>query len=49
MARGLDRPYGAGLWLSEYQGGSANAAITAIGRALVAQEEPEPEYSLHFV
>ena len=25
------------------------AAIMAIGRALVAQEEPQPEYSLHFV
>jgi phage terminase large subunit-like protein len=25
------------------------AAIMAIGRAMVAQEEPEPEYSLHFV
>jgi hypothetical protein len=25
------------------------ALIMAIGRAMVAQEEPEPEYSLHFV
>jgi phage terminase large subunit-like protein len=25
------------------------ATIMAIGRALVAQEEPQPEYSLHFV
>ena len=25
------------------------AAIMAIGRAMVAQEEPQPEYSLHFV
>jgi phage terminase large subunit-like protein len=25
------------------------AAIMAIGRALVAQEEPQPEYSLFFV
>jgi hypothetical protein len=25
------------------------ALIMAIGRALVAQEEPQPEYSLHFV
>ena len=25
------------------------AAIVAVGRALVAQEEPEPEYSMFFV
>jgi hypothetical protein len=25
------------------------ALIMAIGRALVAQDEPQPEYSLHFV
>jgi phage terminase large subunit-like protein len=25
------------------------ATIMAIGRAMLAQEEPEPEYSLHFV
>jgi hypothetical protein len=25
------------------------ATIMAIGRALVAQEEPQPEYSLHFM
>jgi phage terminase large subunit-like protein len=25
------------------------ATITAIGRAIVAQEEPQPEYALHFV
>jgi hypothetical protein len=25
------------------------ALIMAIGRAMVAQEEPQPEYSLHFV
>jgi phage terminase large subunit-like protein len=25
------------------------ALIMAIGRGLVAQEEPQPEYSLHFV
>jgi phage terminase large subunit-like protein len=25
------------------------ATIMAIGRAMVAQEEPQPEYSLHFV
>jgi phage terminase large subunit-like protein len=25
------------------------ATIMAIGRALVAREEPQPEYSLHFV
>jgi phage terminase large subunit-like protein len=25
------------------------ATIMAIGRALLAQEEPQPEYSLHFV
>ena len=25
------------------------AAIMAIGRALVAQDQPQPEYSLHFV
>jgi hypothetical protein len=25
------------------------ATIMAIGRAMIAQEEPQPEYSLHFV
>jgi phage terminase large subunit-like protein len=25
------------------------ATIMAIGRAMLAQEEPQPEYSLHFV
>jgi phage terminase large subunit-like protein len=25
------------------------AIIMAIGRAMVAQEEPQPEYALHFV
>jgi phage terminase large subunit-like protein len=25
------------------------ATIMAIGRAMVAQDEPQPEYSLHFV
>ena len=25
------------------------AAIMAIGRALVPQDEPQPDYSLHFV
>jgi phage terminase large subunit-like protein len=25
------------------------ALIMALGRALVAQDEPQPEYSLHFV
>ena len=25
------------------------AAIMAVGRAMLAQEEPQPEYSLHFI